>query len=661
MRKSYFCYKNVAALFALLLVTGIQQLHAQYDEKYRPQFHFSPKKGWIGDPDGLIYTEGKYHLFWWGHAVSDDLVHWQELPYPMQGGDRSFSYFSGSVVVDKNNTAGFGANSMIAVYTMHHPGDSLPEKQAISVSNDRINFNFYEGNPVLDVRKIFFRDPQVFWHEPIQKWMMAVTVPDIKKIHFYSSRNLKEWTYTGEFGDLGPRSAFWECPDLFEMDVEGEPGENKWVLLIGQGPNRVQYFMGDFDGKQFRADAATVAFLKDGTGLPGRVFESFDALSYGNWKTTGTAFGNRPDDSDSVVRIGRGDANSLNGGNAKTGTLTSPVFTITEPVINFLIAGGNHPGKACINLLVDQKVVRSATGDNSDLLKWDGWYVGDLKGKKAVIQIIDNASDDPWGHIRIDHILFSKVLQAKGLQHGLWLDYGPDFYATRSYRFPENPEHKPVFMGWMGNWDYSRNVPSSWGKGFQSLPRAIALKKFPGGIRLVQSPVQALSKLRKKPVQFTNKAVSGTMELSAFKPSKNTYEIDAVFSTETSSAFGFNLLVGEGRQLRLSYDPATSNLCIDRTNCTDFTGNADFTQKFATKMYAPVEAENNQVRFHILVDQSSVEVFTNQGKAVLSMVTYPSGSQTGIQVFAEKGTAKLVRFTGWELASIWKKKDKEND
>jgi len=653
MHKSYICHKNTALLFALLLVTAMQHLYAQYDEKYRPQFHFSPQKGWIGDPDGLVYTGGKYHLFWWGHAVSEDLVHWEELPYPMQGGSRAFSYFSGSVVVDKNNTAGFGANSMIAVYTMHYPGDSLPEQQAISVSNDRINFNFYEGNPVLDVRKIFFRDPQVFWHEPIQKWVMAVTVPDIKKIHFYSSRNLKEWVYMSEFGNLGPRSAFWECPDLLELDVEGEPGKKKWVLLIGQGPNRVQYFVGDFDGKQFRADDATVAFLKDGTGLAGKVFESFDATGYGTWKTTGTAFGSRPDDSDSVVRIGSGDANSRNGGNGKTGTLTSPVFTITEPVINFLIAGGNRPGKTCINLLVHQKVVRSATGDNSDLLKWNGWDVSDLKGEKAVIQIVDDASDEQWGTIRIDHILFSKVLHPKGLQHGLWLDYGTDFYATRSYRFPENPEHRPVFMGWMGNWDYARNVPSTWGKGFQSLPRAIALKKFPEGIRLVQSPIQALTKLRKKPVQFTNRAISGTRDITEFKPGRNTYEIDAVFSSKAAAAFGFNLLVGEGRRLRLSYDPATSNLCIDRTNCTDFTGNVDFTQKFATKMYAPVTPENGQVRLHMLVDQSSVEVFTNQGKVVLSLVTYPSELQTGIQVFSEKGPARLISFTGWELSSIW--------
>lgn len=653
MYKPSFYYMCISMFFSLFMVTASQHLYAQYDEKYRPQFHFSPKKGWMGDPDGLIYTRGEYHLFWWGHAVSEDLVYWKEYPYPMHGGDGTFTYFSGSVVVDKNNTAGFGANSMIAVYTMHYPGDSLPEKQAISVSKDRVNFNFYEGNPVLDVRKKFFRDPQVFWHAPTHKWVMVVTVPDIHKIHFYTSHNLKEWIYTGEFGNLGPRSAFWECPDLFEMSVEGEPNKKKWVLLIGQGPNRVQYFVGDFDGKQFRADAATVAFLKDGWGLPGKVFESFDKPNYKNWTTIGTAFGNHPDESDTVVRIGRGDASSLAKSIVDTGTLISSVFTITEPVINFLIAGGNYPGKTCINLLVDHKVVRSSTGNNSSLLKWNGWDVSDLKGKKAVLQIVDHSSDDPWGYIRVDHILFSNVLQPKQLQHGLWLDFGPDFYATRSYRFPENPEHKPVFMGWMGNWDYSQSAPSSWGKGFQSLPRSIFLKNFPEGIRLTQSPIEALTKLRKESVQFVNRTINGTTELPEFKPLKNTYEIEAVFSTETTSVFGFNLLVGEGRLLKLSYDSKTSSVLIDRSNCTDFTNNPDFNQKFATKMYAPVEAENNQVKFHILVDQSSVEVFTNQGKVILSMVTYPSELQTGFQLFAEDGPVRLLSFKGWQLTSIW--------
>jgi fructan beta-fructosidase len=650
MKNWKFRYLVGLSVFGLLY---IQRVQAQYDEKYRPQFHFSPKSGWIGDPDGFILSQGVYHLFWWGHATSKDLIHWEEQPYPMKGGDRSFSYFSGSTVVDRYNTTGFGENSMVAIYTMHRRGDSLPETQALSVSNDRLNFNFYEKNPVLDVRKIFFRDPQVFWYEPIKKWVMVVTVPDIHKIHIYSSRNLKEWTYLSEFGDLGPRSAFWECPDLFEMDVEGEPGKKKWVLLIGQGPNRVQYFMGSFDGKSFRADEETKSFLNEGKGLPGKVFESFDESGFETWKISGDAFGNRPDRSDSVVRIGMGDANSRSGSDSKAGRLTSPVFTITEPVINFLIAGGNHPDTTCINLLVDNRVVRTTTGTNSDLLKWDGWNVNELRGKKAVLQIVDNYTDSDKGYIRIDHILFSKVLQPKNLQHGLWLDYGPDFYATRSCRFPENPEHKPVFIGWMGNWDYANSVPSQWGRGFESIPRNIALKRFPEGVRLVQQPLSGLKQLRQDSVTLTNRTINGTAEISEFKPGKNIYEVEAVFNTASRSAFGFNLLVGEGRKLVIRYDPTSSSLTIDRTNCSDFSSNENFSRKFPTIAHAFVEPENNEIKLHFLVDESSIELFAGQGRTVLSMLTYPSPTQTGIQLFSEKDSTMLKSFKAWSLNSIW--------
>jgi fructan beta-fructosidase len=649
---------SLIRIFLLLFIAGsliATDLYAQYDEKYRPQFHFSPKKGWIGDPDGLIYTDSIYHLFWWGHATSKDMVYWEEQPYPMKGDDRSFSYFSGSTVVDKHNTAGFGANSMIAFYTMHRRGDSLPETQGISVSSDRVNFEFYKNNPVLDVRKIFFRDPQVFWHEPIHKWVMVVTVPDIHKIHFYSSRNLKEWTFMSEFGDLGPRSSFWECPDLFEMTVDGDPHNKKWVLLIGQGPNRVQYFIGSFDGKKFRPDSQTVAYFNEGVGLPGKVFETFDAAQYGNWKISGKAFGNRPDRSDSVVRIGIGDANSNIAGEQSTGTLTSSVFTITEPVINFLIAGGSHPDTTCINLLIDNKVVRTATGMNSDLLKWDGWDVRELAGKKAVIQIVDKYAGTDKGYIRIDHILFSKVLQPKNLQHSLWLDYGPDFYATRSYRFPENPDHKAVFQGWMGNWDYANSVPSSWGRGFQSVPREIELQKFPEGVRLIQRPITALQKLRKNPILITDRKINGTMNITEFKPDRNAYEIEAVFNTDSPSTLGFNLLVGEGRKLVVKYDPVTSRIIIDRTNCSDFNTNANFTRRFPSVSYAAVEPENHELKLHLLIDESSIELFTNQGKVVLSALTYPSPAQTGIQVFSENGSATLISFKAWNLQSIWKK------
>ncbi|RNI28998.1 glycoside hydrolase family 32 protein [Rufibacter latericius] len=635
-----------------LLLAGLES-QAQYNEKYRPQFHFSPQKGWIGDPDGLVFTEGKYHLFWWGHAVSEDLVYWKELPHPMKGGDGSFSYFSGSVVVDKNNTSGFGAKSMIAVYTKHLPGDSLPETQALSVSNDGIYFQYYQHNPVLDIKKVFFRDPQVFWYEPEKKWVMAVVLPDVQKIHLYDSKNLKDWNFLSEFGGLGAQSAFWECPDLFELPIEGTK-EKKWVMLIGRGPNRVQYFLGSFDGKTFRADEETSNYLLQGKGLPGQLFAGFDEPKNGNWKATGTAFSTTPVNKDSVVHLGKSFASSYSKAANETGTLTSSSFTIQKNAISFLVAGGNFPEKASINLVVDGKVVRTSTGDNSHVFKWNGWDVHDLKGKKATIQLVDNVTDSKWGYLAIDHILFSDVLMNQKLEHALWLDYGPDFYAARTWRDLDKVSKRTAMLGWLGNWDYSRDVPTSWGKGFESVPREISIIKQPFGNRLVQKPIPELQKLRKNVHQFTNRLISNSSEVKEFKPTKNTYELEVTFDTNTSATFGLNLLVGEGRKLMIQYDPLTSNLSVDRTQCTDFTTNQNFNQKFLTKFNASVRPEKGKVRLLILVDQSSVEIFTNQGEVVLSALTFPAESQTGIELYATNGTVKVLDFKAWELSSIWK-------
>ncbi|MCM4160951.1 hypothetical protein FHG64_06000 [Antarcticibacterium flavum] len=662
---------------AVLLLLSKQEVKAQYDEKYRPQFHFSPKKGWIGDPDGLVFNDGKYHLFWWGHAVSDDLVHWEELPYPMQGGDGTFSYFSGSVVVDKQNTAGFGEDSFIAVYTRHMPGDSLPETQAISVSNDAINFKYYEGNPVLDINKIFFRDPQVFWYEPEKKWVMVVSLPDVQKIQIYESQNMKDWDYLSEFGYLGAQNSFWECPDLFQLPVDGDVNNSKWVMLIGRGPNRVQYFLGSFNGKEFVADKETEDYLRLGKGLNGEVFANFEGESFESWENSGNAFKLSPV-SDSTGALGNLYITSMKNSDQKistsidplmaggvvadnpqsverTGSLLSPEFIINKSAINFLISGGKNPSKTSINLVVNGKKVRSTSGDNTDVFKWNGWDVTNLKGEKAQISIEDNTAQEDTQYIAIDHIMFSDVLQNQNLEHALWLDYGTDFYAARTWRDIDNVSDRTVVLGWMGNWDYSRDVPTSWGKGFESVPREISLKKLPQGIRVVQQPVPELKKLRKEILNVKKKSVEGIEEI--ISPSRNTYEIEAVFSTKSLFDFGFNLLVGESRKLVISYDPRTSNFCLDRTRTTDYLSDEEFLKKFATKMCAPVISNNKEIKLHILVDQASIEIFTNEGEKVFSALTFPGEQQKGIEVFSNGGKTELLELRMWELESIWNKKE----
>jgi fructan beta-fructosidase len=225
-----------------------------YTEPYRPQFHFSPEKGWIGDPSGLIYYRGNYQMFWWGKVISTDLVYYrQESPKVMNGDDGTISYFTGSVAVDKNNTAGFGENELIAAYTVFNKA-TKSQAQGISYSNDGLVFNYYKGNPVLDIGSTEFRDPTVFRDESTSKWIMVVAKALEKKIKFYSSPDLKNWTWMSDFGPAGATEKAWECPDLFQLPVDGNTNNRKWVLVVSFDWAHEQYFVGDFDGTSFKKD-----------------------------------------------------------------------------------------------------------------------------------------------------------------------------------------------------------------------------------------------------------------------------------------------------------------------------------------------------------------------------------------------------------------------
>lgn len=240
-----------------------------YNEKYRPQFHFSPAEKWLNDPNGMVYYEGEYHLFYqyhphntvwgpmhWGHAVSQDLLHWEELPIALYP-DELGQIFSGSAVIDKQNTSGLKSGEedvMVAIFT-HHGEDN--EKQSIAYSNDKgRTWTKYMDNPVITNPGLKdFRDPKVFWHEESQKWVMSLACGDC--IHFYGSPNLIDWDLLSTFGrEYGAHGGVWECPDLIHVQVEGE-NEKQWVLIVSinpGGPNGgsvVQYFVGDFDGTTF--------------------------------------------------------------------------------------------------------------------------------------------------------------------------------------------------------------------------------------------------------------------------------------------------------------------------------------------------------------------------------------------------------------------------
>ena len=655
--------KMIAFIACALFLTGSYVSTAQdYSEQYRPQFHFSPKSGWIGDPDGTIKFDSLYHLFWWGHAVSEDLVYWTEYPWPMQGGSSSFDYYTGSVVVDTANTAGFGTDDdtvAVAIYTIHNKTTGI-ETQGISssTSTDFKYFKYYNDNPVIPSTSNDFRDPSVFWDTQLNRWAMAITRPGEHRIEIYSSSDLKNWTKRSSFGPLGARTGAWEVPDLFQLPLDGNPKNKKWVMICGMGPNRGQYWVGDFDGTDFTPDATTLAYLENGVGRDGELFTGFESSDYGTWTTEGTAFGTGPANGslsgqmDVSGYLGDYLVNSFNGGDAATGKLASPEFTVSKNFINFLISGGNHNNLTCINLLVNGEVVRTATGDNSEQLKWFGWDVSEYIGQTAVLQIIDNFSGS-WGHINIDHIMFSDILTDHRYEHAYWIDYGPDFYAVRTYRNYDADDDRTVWLGWMNNWDYANSIPTSWGGSTaESLPREIQLVSTLQGYKITQKPIEELKKLRKEEVVLTNKTVEGTTVLTEFKPLKNTYEFEAVYEVNPGSdqKVGFNLCVSDANKMVLGYDAKTSNVFIDRTQ----SGYVSFNSKFPRVINAPVQLKENKISFHVFVDQLSLEVFVNDGDVVLTSLMFPNPYfQKGIELFSINESSVLQSFNGWELNSIW--------
>jgi sucrose-6-phosphate hydrolase SacC (GH32 family) len=260
------------------------------NEKYRPQFHFTPDRNWMNDPNGLVYYKGKYHLFFqhnpqanvwgnmsWGHATSTDLYNWHEEPVAIACTPTS-GIFSGSAVVDINNTSGFGTTDnppIVAIYT-EHQNDESNQSQCLAFSVDEgATFTKYEGNPVLDINAKNFRDPKVQWID--NQWIMTVALANGYKISFYSSPDLKSWTHLSNFGPAAEVGGVWECPDLIQFD-------DKWVLLVSLNPggyqvgSGTQYFIGQWNGKEFIPDDLQTRWL-----------------DYGRDNYAGVTFSNAPD------------------------------------------------------------------------------------------------------------------------------------------------------------------------------------------------------------------------------------------------------------------------------------------------------------------------------------------------------------------------------
>ncbi|MDQ3687835.1 MAG: glycoside hydrolase family 32 protein [Acidobacteriota bacterium] len=490
-----------------------------YDERYRPQFHFTPATNFMNDPNGMVFYQGEYHLFYqhnpfgnewghmsWGHAVSSDAVHWKNLPVALRE-ENGIMIFSGSAVVDRNNSSGLCAaraqsdkSCLIAIYTGHTEKN---QTQNIAYSNDRgRTWTKYARNPVIDISERDFRDPKVIWHEATRQWVMVAVLAKDRKVRFYGSTNLRDWKHLSDFGPAGATGGIWECPDLFQLNVDGRQNASKWVLKVDLNPGSIaggsggQYFVGEFDGTKF--------------------------------------------------------------------------------------TNANAPDQT------------------------------------------------------------------------LWIDYGKDFYAAQSWSNLPDADKSCVWLGWLNNWQYANKTPTAPWRGAQSIPRAATLRAYPEGVRLVQRPVSELRSLRAAHFSVKNESVTkANALLTAGNLSGDALEIIAEFEPGAASEFGFRVRKGAGEETTVAYSTAAQQLFVDRTK----SGDVSFESNFPGRHAAPLPLEKNRVRLHIFVDRSSIEVFGNDGRAVITDLIFPKPDSRGIEVYATNGTAKLVSLDIWKLKSAWTKSE----
>lgn len=662
------CALVVCSLLVASLVSRSFAAEPTYTEPFRPQFHFTPARNWMNDPNGMFYYEGEYHLFYqynpfgdkwghmsWGHAVSPDMVHWTHLPVALYE-ENDIMIFSGSAVVDWNNTSGFGKNGkppLVAIYTGHYTKKPL-QNQQIAYSNDRgRTWTKYEGNPVLDIGEKDFRDPKVMWHEGTKRWIMTVAWPTERKVRFYSSPNLKDWTHLSDFGPAGSVKGIWECPDLFPLSAKRN--DKRWVLIVNVGSGSpaggsgCQYFVGHFDGKSFTLDPSYPEPQKE--FVPeGKVISDFED-GYGDWEKIGEAFADAPArgtlaNQQAVDGFrGLGLVNTYHRGDQTRGKLVSPEFEITHKHLSFLIGGGRHPGRTGICLLVDGRTVRIATGDDAERLSWKSWNVSEFHGRKARIEIFDQETGG-WGHINVDHIVLADQPARPAEERALWADFGPDFYAAVSWSDIPKRDGRRLWLGWMSYWPYANDVPTSPWRSAMSIPRELTLRKTSEGLRMFQEPVKELEKLRTKKFQEKNATIP---ELNEWLREKQIagplWEMEVEFEGQKNDDLALEIFGAPNQGTIVRYDPGRAVVSVDRRQ----SGKTEFHSAFPGNYEAPVHGIDGKRVLRLFLDTSSVEVFANDGESVISALVLPTETKQAIQVTSSNPALKIRRFTAWKL------------
>ena len=623
----------------------------------RPGFHFTAEKNWLNDPNGLVYHDGEWHLFYqfnpfgdtwghmsWGHAVSRDLLAWEHLPVAIPEKDGIMA-FSGSALVDHANTSGFGTKDsppMVAIYTGHREGR---QDQRLAYSTDKgRTWTMFDGNPVLDIEKADFRDPKVFWHAPTKRWVMAVALSIERKISFYASPDLKKWEHLSDFGPAGAVKGIWECPDLFEVPIDGT-NQERWVLNINLGDHSVaggsgaQYFTGTFDGKAFTADPLPTAEESMPAFLKGKLIAGFER-GFDGWEIVGEAFGTQPSagtvpGQHPVLGFqGKGLVNGFEKGDGPTGRMTSPEFKITKPWVNFLIGGGEHSRNLAATLIVNGELVRSATGRKTEEMHWVAWPVSEFVGKEARVQLVDEESGD-WGHLLFDHLILSDHAAKTTAEPANWVDWGRDMYAEVTWSGV--PDGKPRWVGWMSNWKYAGLTPTTPWRSAMSLPRTLALRKDGARHTLIQRPVEQLAGWRGEAVKIAGKDIEvANAQLANVKGKR--FDLLLRLDPGDASEAGIKLRVGENEETLVAWSRASEEVFVDRAK----SGNTGFHPEFPGRHAAPLKLKNGLLELRIVTDDCSVEVFADGGAVVITDLIFPSESSQGLAFHAHGGKAKVV-------------------
>ncbi len=298
---------------------------------------------------------------------------------------------------------------------------------------------------------------------------------------------------------------------------------------------------------------------------------------------------------------------------------------------------------------MNNNVVRTASGDDAERLAWKSWNVGEFKNQKAILQIVDQATGG-WGHINVDQIMLADAPAHPASEAALWFDYGPDYYAAVSWGDVPKSDGRRLWLGWMSNWEYGGDVPTSPWRSAMSIPREVGLRQTVDGIRLVQKPAREMESLRDKHFEFKGGDIADANAwLAKNHIHGNRLELVVELEPQSAGIAGVEVLKGDKQATVIGVDRDRGTVFVDRKH----SGNVSFNPKFYGVYDAPLATRDGKVKLHIFVDACSVEVFVNDGEPVFTALVFPSAASRGVELLGSGNGTKIHSLNVWTLKSSW--------